>query len=72
MILFLLGYVVGCVMGIFLLWILIRAVPSACAFSGCTTNHWNLGPFCSRHILDEYEEEYGRGARPGKPDDIRS
>ena len=39
--------------------------PRKCAFPGCTTNHWNLEKFCSHHILDEYEEEHGRGARPG-------
>ncbi|KKM17219.1 hypothetical protein LCGC14_1677980 [marine sediment metagenome] len=64
MILFLSGCVVGCVTGMFLLWHLNSALPRACAYESCTTNHWELGPFCSHHILDEYEEEHGRGARP--------
>ena len=64
MILFLSGCAVGCVMGMFLLWYLVQAMPRACDFPSCPTNHWNLGPFCSYHILDEYEEEHGRGSRP--------
>ena len=39
--------------------------PRACAFEGCTTNHWNIEKFCSHHILDEYEEEHGLSSRPG-------
>ncbi len=47
-------------------WYATRDAPRMCAFSGCTTSHTNLEPFCSHHILDEYEEEHGRGSGPGK------
>lgn len=43
------------------------SIGSACAFEGCTTNHYNPEKFCSYHIRDndDYEDEHGRGSRPG-------
>lgn len=67
MIQFFAGFICGgCTMFGLFLWFFVKDTPRACAYPGCTTNHWNLEKYCSHHILDEYEEEHGRGERPGR------
>jgi hypothetical protein len=36
-----------------------KDTPRACVYQGCTTNHWNLGNYCSHHELDQDDERYG-------------
>ena len=61
-------FLVALVLGTALLAYAIKGTPRACAFPDCKMNHWGGSEFCSQHILDEYEEEHGRGSRPGDVD----
>ena len=38
--------------------LMVRDTPRACAQPDCTTNHWNLGKYCTHHELDQDDERY--------------
>lgn len=63
---FLLGYVCGglSIIALFV-WLMAKDTPRACR-EGCGLNTWSESGVCSVCELDEYEEEHGKGARPGR------